>query len=103
MDSAKDFGLAHTDGHARKPRIKLIEHIALLGTPLGNDGALGPTIDEGLHWVPIDLGVDVEHSDVAEELGVVLHRGFVVRLNHLLSNFVFDHLLGFNVVRVRIP
>lgn len=100
MDAAQDFRLADANCHTGEPRVKLVKHVALLSTSLGDDRALSSTVNEGLHWVSIHLGVDVEHGDVAKELGVVLHRGLVVGLDHLLPDFFFNHLLGLDVVWV---
>ena len=103
VNSAQDLRLAHTDSHSRKPSIKLVKQIALLGTLLADNRALGATVHEGLHRVTIDLRVDVEHRDIAEKLGVVLHGLLVVRANHLLPNLFLDHLLRLNIVRIGVP
>ena len=46
------------------------------------------------------LGVDVEHDNPPEGLGVELHRSLVVRVNVLHSDRLFDLLLRLFSVRV---
>jgi len=50
----------------------------------------------------INVGIDIEHRDVAKKLRIVLKSSLVVGLNHLLPNFIFNHLLSLNVVGVGI-
>ena len=102
MDAPQDAGLANTDCHASESGVELVEDVALLGALLADDGALSAGIDECLHWVAIDSGVDVEHGYVSEELRVVLNRVFIVSLDHLLADFLLNHLLSFDIVRVGI-
>jgi len=103
MYSSKNFRLADTYCHACKPRIQLVHQIASLSTSLRNDGALSTTVDKCLYWMTIYLCVDIEHSYITEELRVIFKCSFVVCLNHLLANFIFNHLLSLYVVGVGIP
>lgn len=50
--------------------------------------------------MPVNLGIDIQHSDLAEELGTVLESGLVIRFNDRLTNFFLDLLLSFSIVRV---
>ena len=102
VDTAEDFRLTYTDSHTCKSRVQLVEQVALLSALFADDRALGTTIDKSLNRLPIDLGVDVEHGNVAKELRVILHCGLVIRTNHLLSNLLFYQLLCLYVIRVRI-
>jgi len=103
MHSSENLRLTDTDGHAGEPGIQPVHHAALLSASLRNNSALCTAVYEGLDRLTVDVGVDVEHSDVAEELRVVLESGLVISLNHLLANFLLDHFLSFDVVGVRIP
>ena len=78
MDTTKNLRLTNTDCHSCKSCIKLVKHVALLRTLLADNSTLCATIDESLDRVAVHLGIDVEHSDVAKELWVVLHGCLVV-------------------------
>lgn len=101
--SSQNLRLTHADGHTCKPRVKLVQQVALLGALLADDCALGSAVYEGLDWVSVDSRVDVQHGDVAEKLWVVLHGLLILCADHLLPNLLFDHFLSFDVVRVRVP
>lgn len=79
-----------------------MQQVALLGASLANNCTLRPTIDESLYWRPIDLSVDVKHSNVAEELRVIFHGLFVLCIDCLLSNLFFNKLLRFHIVWISI-
>ena len=102
MHSTKDFRRANTDGHACKSSVQLVQDSTLFSTSLTNNRALGTTIDESLDRRTVDLSIDIEHGDIAEEFWIVLHCLLVVILNHLLANIFFDQFLSFSVVRVSV-
>ena len=100
MNPAQNFCATHSYSSSLKSRVEEVHHVALLGAPLTDNRALGPTVDECLYRVPIDFDLYVQHCDMAKKLWVVLHGILIVLLNHVFANLLFDHLLCFDVVRV---
>ena len=46
--------------------------------------------------------VNVEHGHISKELRIVLQSHLILLIDHLLSDFFFNHPLGFFVIRISI-
>jgi hypothetical protein len=102
VDSSEDLTRADTHGHSGEALIYQACQTDSLGQPPTYDGALSPTVDEGLNIMAIELAVDVKHGDLTEKLWEILLDHIVLFIYHILTYVFFDLFLGLNIVRVSV-
>jgi hypothetical protein len=88
---------ANPNRHSRTPLIHKPHQPSPLSQALGHDGALRPTIHKGLDGDFVYFGVDVEHVDVAEDLGDVLLGELEVFVHVLLVDAGLEQALVLGV------
>ena len=85
-------------GRSLEPLVDQMQQLASLGTGAAHNGTLRTGVDEGLQWMAIDLGVDVQHEDPAHALGILLHHLVILIVHILLPLLLTKILLGLHVV-----
>ena len=90
-DAARDAG---------EPCVHQSKNIALFGGAAAHDRPLRARVDERFHRHAVDSEVNVEHDDLGEGLGRVLHRVLEAILHGLPLQQLGDFLLGRRVERV---
>lgn len=102
MNSTQYSRGADTNGHTCKSFVEQVHNAHLCCTFLADDRGLGPRVDKRLNWFFVDMNIDVEHSDLPEELWELLLSGGVVLLNQTLLDLFFDLLLSLGIVWVSV-
>ena len=103
VDAAEDLAGADADSGACEARVDVFGESDLFAEVFGDDGALGPAVDEGLELDFVDLHLDVEHRGRDERLGQVVvgvlaaHQWLLLLVEPLLLDPLFDLLLVLRV------